>query len=93
MSDRREEILKSEFDSEDFYADVKLAVQDGFDLDKLKNAMDEYMKETCLQLLEYMLKKDAVPCVMTDGLGHEMAGFSIGRGKFVTKEQLFENFL
>lgn len=88
MSDRREEILKSNvFSGSIGNGEVNCEIQEA------KNAMDEYMKECCLELLEYMIKKDAVPCVMVDEKGNETAGFSVDRGKFVTKEQLFENFL
>jgi hypothetical protein len=58
----------------------------------IKNAMDEYMKACCLELLEYMAKND-VKCTWYD---HEVKGrtytFSY-KGEDISKEQLFENFL
>lgn len=81
MSDRRIEIYN-------YHAAISPNI-----VTSVQNSMDEYFTERALELLEYMLKKDAVPCVMTDGKGHEVAGFSVDRGRFVTKEQLFENFL
>src|SRR3954469_24551066 len=98
MSDRREEILSMVFNKykEDHPAD-NWATFDQVKADATAeitySVMDEYMKETCLELLDYMIKKQAVAWVMVDKNGHEVIGFSIDKGHFVTKEQLFENFL
>ena len=50
-------------------------------------AMDEYMKEVCLELLEYMAK-NSVECV------DSIKGYQFYyRGQYLSKEELFENFL
>lgn len=85
MSDRREEIFKAEFGV--------LSVKP---TETLKNvvfsAMDEYMKECCLELLEYMAKS-GVECYI--GKNGECGFYVPGNvsPRFLTKEQLFENFL
>lgn len=57
------------------------------------NAMDEYMKERCLDLLEYMAKNNIV-CEEfdKDNQGEDFILFKF-KGEWITKEQLFENFL
>lgn len=58
----------------------------------LDNGIDEYMKETCLELLEYMAKND-VKCTWYE---HEVRGIVYAfnyKGESLSKEQLFENFL
>lgn len=56
------------------------------------NAMDEYMKEICLHLLEYMATL-GVECYVDEG--HEYVFYTRGskNPQYLTKEQLFENFL
>jgi len=56
--------------------------------DAAKMAMDEYMKECCLELLEYMAK-NKVQCGV-DRKGEMIFWYA---GEWLSKEQLFENFL
>lgn len=53
-------------------------------------AMDEYMCETCLELLEYMAKNKVI-------CGHYSSSdgllFKVNGHELLTKKQLFENFL
>lgn len=51
------------------------------------NAMDENGKRLCLELLEYMAKNNIGSIVSRD-----VALFHY-KGEWITKEQLFENFL
>lgn len=90
MPDRREEIVKKVF------ADYKKANprENWLSFDEVKSigtasivyaCMDEYMKECCLELLDYVSKK-------ISKIDHN--GNFIGyRGEVLSKEQLFENFL
>lgn len=55
----------------------------------ITEAMDEYMKECCLELLEYMAKKVSNFWIDDDGI----ARFRLSGDEDLTKEQLFENFL
>ena len=73
MSDRREEIFK-------YHSAIEPDV-----VSAAKCAMDEYMKEACLQLLEYVAKNISRVDRSGDFIGY--------RGDVFTKEQLFENFL
>lgn len=94
MPDRREEILNREHHSfvegrsissiypKDFPASYK---------DAAINAMDEYMKECCLHLLEYMATFE-VECYIDDD-EHVFYMRRSKMGYLLTKEQLFENFL
>ncbi len=93
--DKREEILLKEFDvsCEDcrtWAQDIQLALAVTLnpDISKIKNAMDEYMKATCLELLEYMADSNV-------RISHDFSGQPIFeyKGKCISKEQLFENFL
>ena len=62
------------------------------DTQAILDAMDEYMEKTCLELLEYMAKKD-VKCTWYE---HEVLGIQYRfhfKGESITKEQLFQNFL
>lgn len=96
-ADRREEILKSVFE-----AYKKAHPKDSWlSFDEVKScgtadivfaAMDEYMKECCLELLEFMAKND-VTCTWYE---HEVLGVQycfVYKGEDVSKEQLFESFL
>jgi len=51
------------------------------------DAMDEYMKECCLELLEYMAKNTVYSEIKVDDKNFYC------NGEWLTKEQLFENFL
>lgn len=86
MNDRREEILKQQLGR------YLLKIEDishGTDAipHALKLAMDEYMRETCLELLEYMAEKKVI-CH-----SDEQGAYFNTRGETLTKEQIFENFL
>jgi len=50
-------------------------------------AMDEYMKEVCLDLLKYMADNKVVCGPLSDDCRFHF------KGEWITKEQLFENFL
>lgn len=93
--DRREEILNREH--------RKFVEDEGLSSIHTKNfpqayklqafaAMDEYMKECCLELLEYMAK-NSVDC-LDGGINNpdNKKSFYL-KGEWITKEQLFENFI
>jgi hypothetical protein len=61
-------------------------------LENAKDAMDEYMKECCLLLLEYMATLE-VDCYINDNHEHVFYMRRSKRDEILTKEQLFENFL
>lgn len=87
MSDRREEILES--------CIVSGKIGNGeviCEISEAKNAMDEYMKECCLHLLEYMATLE-VECYIDDNHNHVFYMRGSKRDEILTKEQLFENFL
>lgn len=85
MSDRREEILE-QYDLKpagphDYNSDIV-----NFDL--AKNAMDEYFKERALELLQFMVDKHVdINWHIDDDRSF------LYKGKWITKEQLFEIFL
>lgn len=82
MNDRRQEILNKFI----FKMDEREVVREEDALD----AMDEYMRITCLELLEYMAKNKVI-CghySSVDGLLFKVNGHEL-----LTAEQLFENFL
>ena len=54
----------------------------------VQNAMDTYMRETCLELLEYMAKNE-VSCEVN--MAKEKRFYF--KGQWISKEELFENFL
>ena len=95
MSDRREQIaLKLGLcNCGDEYKSRGLTAPDcPYHAFAISEAMDEYMKEVCLHLLEYMATL-GVECYIDDD--HE-CGFYTRNSKnpdHLTKEQLFENFL
>lgn len=60
--------------------------------DSIKYVMDEYMKATCLELLEYMANQ-TVDCRQDDNGNPIFIVGPVLRCKELTKEQLFENFL
>lgn len=84
MSDRREEIFNT-------YSDVMFDAcgdsKSTLDLDGAKNAMDEYMKECCIALLEYVAFNTTDTLVDVSGVKFKY------KGEWISKEQLFENFL
>jgi hypothetical protein len=92
MSDRREEILNSEYNKWVSEKGIGAIYPPNFPeayKDAAINAMDENGKQMCLDLLEYMAK-NMVIC------GHWSSpdGFLFKhKGTLITKEQLFENFL
>lgn len=61
--------------------------QHELDITGLSNGVDEYMKVTCLELLEYMANNN----IKYRWLNGELR--FIYNKKYLTKEQLFENFL
>lgn len=61
--------------------------QHELDITGLSNGVDEYMKATCLELLEYMGNHN-VRCA--EGLTERKFYY---KGEWISKEQLFENFL
>jgi hypothetical protein len=64
------------------------------DITGLSNGIDRYMKETCLELLEYMAKNEYKSYWMEDDDGEPYYFFSKGSGHpNITKEELFDNFL
>ena len=63
--------------------------QHELDITGLSNGVDEYMKATCLELLEYMAKNNVDCCF---NMYNESCRF-LYNGKWITAEQLFENFL
>lgn len=90
MTDRREEILNGSF-SNDGMEDAQREITTK-PYNAVRNAMDEYMKECCLELLDYMAKNN-INCVWW---AHEDGGVRYRfhhNGRSITKEQLFENFL
>ena len=91
MPDRREEILNQEHDR---LVDDRGLPKDGGELvfsykPAAISAMDEYMKEVCLELLEYMAKSGYL-CGEYKG---EFYFQSRSSHEPLTKEQLFEDFL
>ncbi len=58
------------------------------DITGLSNGIDRYMKETCLELLEYMAKKKVWYTYDIHGVP-----FFKYDNEWLSKEQLFENFL
>jgi hypothetical protein len=61
--------------------------QHELDITGLSNGVDDYMKATCLELLDYMAK-NSIECI--DSIKGYIFYY---RGQYLTKEQLFENFL
>lgn len=82
MLDRREEILKMSV-----HGGVVRNGEVHCEISEAKNAMDEYMRETCLELLEY-IGRNIKWTVEADG----DVLFWDGK-EYITKPQLFENFL
>ena len=55
-------------------------------------AMDEYMEQTCLELLEYMANNE-INCTSYENEQGQIVHSFHWNGKCITKEQLFKNFL
>lgn len=88
MSDRREEILSDQLGR---YLLKISHISHGTDAipHAIKLAMDEYMRETCLELLDYVAKR--VSNFWIDDNGNSK--FRLSGDEELTKEQLLENFL
>lgn len=97
MSDKREEILNYEhleFVKDKGVASIYPKEFPSAYRDAAINAMDSYMKECCLELLEYMAKNEYRCYWMEDDNGDPYYFFSKGPGhENLSKEELFENFL
>lgn len=95
MGDRREEIaIKLGLcNCHEIYTSRGLTAPDcPYHAFAVTEAMDEYMKECCLELLSYMAKRD-FECG-TDKNGNCVFRWYDGYDYYsLTKEQLFENFL
>ncbi len=59
---------------------------DGDAMTVAKDCMDDYMKECCLELLEYMSKNNVKVSL-------NKSDFFYFKGEWITGKQLFENFL
>lgn len=77
MSDRRLEILENHFPTPDHE-----------DTAAILNAMDEYKKESCLELIQWMIDKGMFATRVIDG-----DTLLYYRGEYITKESLFNSFL
>jgi hypothetical protein len=81
MPDRREEIIGN------LYGVVGDGPCVAYTESEVKSAMDEYMRETCLELLEYVGKNIKWP-IEIDG------NILFWNGKeYLTAQQIFESFL
>lgn len=82
MSDRRKEILYSIIDNHPTHGlgdeEEKIAIE----------AMDQYMKECCLELIQYMCDNNLFSTCRKDGID-----LFYYKGEWINKEQIFENFL
>lgn len=90
MPDRRDEILNHEHFEFVKEKGVTSIYPKEFPVaykDAAINAMDEYMKECCLDLLSYMAKNKIICGTFSDDRCFNY------KGQWITKEQLFENFL
>lgn len=77
MPDRREEILWL----------CPHPTMDSVTINSAKNAMDIYATEMCLELLKYMADNKVICGTLSDNRQFHF------KGEWITKEQLFENFL
>ena len=85
MPDKREEILFSEFGKTHPLFDS----DNESEKERVVNAMDENGKQMCLDLLEF-LSSNNVKC---GKFGVDGGNDYFYKGAWITKEQLFENFL
>jgi hypothetical protein len=91
MSDKRSEILINSDEKGDCVildGDGNVIAYDG-DVQPIYLAMDENGRQMCMDLLEYMAKNRIV-CGAYSSPNGELFRFN---GRYLTKEQLFENFL
>ena len=92
MIDRREAILNSEYNVSEMKKGIMSTFPVDFPLeykDAAINAMDEYFTERAMELLEYMANNDIEFDTLTKGGSSEF----LFKGKWISKEQLFQNFL
>jgi hypothetical protein len=92
MSDKREDVLNSEYSKWVAEKGIGSIYPPNFPAaykDAAINAMDENGKRMCLDLLEYM-SRNFIKCVRSGA--EDKCDFLYNR-KWITKEQLFENFL
>lgn len=90
MPDRREEILNGRHLAETEKDGMQSISTKHFPLaykDAAISAMDEYMKECAFELIDY-IHKNAITFGYIEG--KQMFGY---KGRWINKEQLFENFL
>lgn len=78
MSDRREEIISY------LAGDAPCVYRP-----EVKSAMDQYMKESCLALLQYMADNN----IKLSFASTSQEPLFMWKGELLTKVQLFENFL
>jgi hypothetical protein len=95
--DRRTKILMDEFnpateDGREWDDDLRLAITLNPDVDKIKNAMDEHMRECVLLAFEFVARETTGHCI-TKKEGKETALEFKYKGEWISKEKLFENFL
>jgi hypothetical protein len=92
MLDRREEVLNSEYTKWVAEKGIGSIYPPNFPAayrDAAINAMDENGKRMCLDLLEHMAKNRIVCGIYSSADGELFKH----KGRYLTKEQLFENFL
>jgi len=82
MPDRRKEIVSS-IQTKYFNMGADSISEEG-----IFEAMDEYMKKSCLELIQWMLNMGLFASRIVDGQKRLYY-----RGEYITPEQLFENFL
>ncbi len=85
--DERQQIFKKIALDNGYCTDKSVVVIED-DLKLIYEAMDEYMKATCLELLEYMANNE-VSCEVN--IAKEKRFYF--KGQWISKEELFENFL
>lgn len=91
--DRRQQILMDVFKPKvehcrTFDEDLELAIKAAPSLDKIKTAMDENGKQMCLELLSFVVRNTTGHSIDKDGTVH----FKY-KGEWLSREELFENFL
>lgn len=85
--DKREVILRNEVCANCIWEESRHLVNTPFE--QVFNAMDENGKRLCLELLEYMAKNEVKCSKSYLGPNEEF----LFKGKWISKEQLFQNFL
>jgi hypothetical protein len=91
MKDNRDVILNSEYNKWICEKGVSSIYPPNFPAaykDAAINAMDEYMKECCLELIQYMCDNNLFSTCRKGGID-----LFYHKGEWINKEQLFENFL